>query len=261
MEFFYEVEADNRQFVFFKKKTNIWANTHFHAAVELLFVQEGEFKVVVDGKKKIMRANDACFVDSFLLHQYEWGETGVGFVVLGSAETFKDIFETLGGTPPTFFHFENFTLLDGLQKICTQKYKNEATGYMVFCGALRILLSEISQKVPYSIAQQGKDARFIVQVLKYAGENLTGDLSLQAIAKEFGYSYEYLSRILHSHLFENWKVYVNRLRARRVHMLLQRDTSGASVLQLALDCGFSSSKTFYRAYKKEFGKSPRKNIK
>ena len=261
MEFFYEVEADNSEFIFFKKKTNIWANTHFHAAVELLFVQEGEFKVVVDGKEKIMRANDACFVNSFLLHEYEWGEKGIGFVVIGSTETFKDIFATLGGTPPTFFQFDNFALLDTLQKLSTQKYKNEATRYMVFCGALRILLSEISQKVPYSIVKQGKDARLVGKVLQYAEDNLAADLSLQAIAKEFGYSYEHLSRILHLHLFENWKVYVNRLRARRVHMLLQRNTSGESVLQLAFDCGFSSSKTFYRAYKKEFGKSPYKNIK
>ena len=261
MEFFYESDADNREFIFFKKKLNIGANTHFHAAVELLFVQEGEFSIIVDGKEKIMRANDACFVDSFLLHQYEWGEKGIAFVAIGSTETFKDIFATLGGTPPTFFKFDNFALLDTLQRLSTQKYKDETTRYMVFCSALRILLSEISQKVPYSIVEQGKDTRLVSKVLQYAEENITSDLSLQAIAKHFGYSHEHLSRILHMHLFENWKVYVNRLRARRVHMLLQRATNETSILQLAFDCGFGSSKTFYRAYKKEFGTAPGEKIK
>lgn len=262
MEFFYEIKAENREVVFFKKKTNIGANTHFHGAVELLFVQEGEFQIFVDGKEKIMRANDACFVDSFLLHQYEWGNKGIGYVVIGSTEIFKDIFATLGGTPPTFFQFDNFELLDALQKICQQAYKDEKTRYMVFCGVLRILLAEISKDVPFSVVQPARDSMLVGKVLKYAEENLTSDLSLQTIARQFGYSYEHLSRILHMHLFENWNTYVNRLRARRVHTLLQqRGMDGVSVLQLALDCGFGSSKTFYRAYKKEFGVSPCKNIK
>lgn len=262
VEFFYEVKAEDREVVFFKKKKNIGANTHFHGAIELVFIQEGEFPVVVNGKEKIMRANDACFVDSFLLHQYEWGETGIGYVIIGSTETFKDIFATLGGTPPTFFQFDNFELLDTLQKICQQKYKDEKTRYMVFCSVLRILFAEISQNVSFSIVQPARDEILVGKVLKYAEENITKDLSLQTIAQQFGYSYEHLSRILHMHLFENWNTYVNRLRARRVHTLLQqRGTDGVSVLQIALDCGFGSSKTFYRAYKKEFGVSPCKNIK
>ena len=262
MEFFYEQNAEKKKTVFFKKKTNIGANGHFHGALEMLFVHEGEFLIFVDGKEKIMHANDACFVDSFLLHQYEWGEKGRCYVIIGDADYFKDIFATLGGKPPTFFQFDDFALLDTLHKICTKKYPNEAVEFMVFCGAQRILLSEIAQRVPFSVVEQKRDTILVCNVLKYAEENLTEDLSLQAIAKKFGYSYEHLSRILHMHLYESWSTYVNGLRARRVHALLKKQSvDGLSVLQLALDCGFSSSKTFYRAYKKEFGKPPFQNIK
>ena len=262
MDFFYEQKAENKGNIFFKKKTNIGANTHFHGAVEILFVKEGEFSVFVDGKEKIMHANDACFVDSFLLHRYEWGNKGVAYVILSETETFKDIFAVLGGKPSTFFHFENFDLIHSLYELCQQTYKDEATRFMVFCGSLRILLSEVSQTTPFSIVEQSKDAILVSKVLKYAEENLTNDLSLQTIAKVFGYSYEHLSRVLHMHFSESWKAYVNRLRVKRVHSLLkQRGEDGPSVLQLALDCGFSSSSTFYRAYKKEFGEFPFKNVK
>lgn len=262
MDFFYEQKAEKKETVFFKRKTNIGADAHFHGALEMLFVKEGEFSVSVDGKEKIMRANDACFVDSFLVHRYEWGHRGLGYVILGDAEHFKDIFATLGGTPPTFFHFDNFELLETLFNLCSQKYNNETTRFMVFYGAQRILLSDISQSVPFSVAKPKRDTILVCNVLKYAEENITNDLSLQSLAKKFGYSYEHLSRILHMHLFENWNTYVNRLRARRVHALLQqRNENGSSVLQLALDCGFCSSKTFYRAYKKEFGKPPCQVIK
>lgn len=262
MDFFYEQKAENKGLIFFKKKTNLGADTHFHGAVEMVFVQEGEFPVFVDGKEKIMRKNDACFVDSFLLHRYEWGNKGVCYVVLGETESFKDIFAILGGKPPAFFHFDNFELLHSLSELCKQTYKDEATRYMVFCGALRILLSEVSQKTSFSLVERGKDSILVSQVLKYAEDNLTSDLSLQAVARQFGYSYEHLSRILHLHLSESWKVYVNRLRVRRVHSLLkQRGKDGPSVLQLALDCGFCSSTTFYRAYKREFGGIPCNDIK
>lgn len=262
MEIFYELEAENRKTIFFKRKTNIGANPHFHSAIELLFVQEGEFFVCVDGKETLMHANDACFVDSFLLHQYEWAHKGICYVISADAEVFKEIFKTLKGVPPTFFTFGDFDLLDRLYELCWREYKDEATRYMAFAGALKMLFSQISQNVIFSQPVQKKDSLLVCQALQYAEQNLTGDLSLQAVARHFGYSYEHFSRILHMHLFENWNTYVNRLRVRRAHALLQqRKEGGASVLQIAYDCGFGSAKTFYRSYKKEFGEAPCKKSK
>ena len=57
---------------------------------------------------------------------------------------------------------------------------------------------------------------------------------------------------------ENWKGYINRLRVRHAEQLLRKNKT-ETILQIAFTCGFDSIHTFYRAYKKEFGKAPRRN--
>ena len=82
--------------------------------------------------------------------------------------------------------------------------------------------------------------------------------NLLALSREFGYSREHLSRILGRYLSEGWNGYVNRLRARRAEEMLS-ERPGENVLKIAYECGFESPNTFYRAYRREFGKSPRRS--
>ena len=48
------------------------------------------------------------------------------------------------------------------------------------------------------------------------------------------------------------------LRARAAHTLIESNKN-SSVLDIALSCGFESLNTFYRAYRRVFGKTPLKN--
>ena len=123
--------------------------------------------------------------------------------------------------------------------------------------AVKILFSEISESAPFIPRKADKQSALVCSVLQYAEERLCEDLSLAALARVFNYSQEHLSRVLHGYLSENWCAYVNRLRVRRAETLLKNDPS-LSVLDAAFACGFDSPNTFYRAYKREFGKKPRR---
>jgi AraC-like DNA-binding protein len=49
--------------------------------------------------------------------------------------------------------------------------------------------------------------------------------------------------------------YVNVVRLKNAVLLMRQKKQ--TVTQIAMDCGFSSTRTFYRAFRQEFGCSPK----
>ena len=255
---FYECEAEDLRRFYFAPRGDFETAPHFHGAVEFHFVEEGEQEIIVDGQRKIMRNGDACFCDGFSVHQLSPLQGKSAFCLLFSAEFFAPSFSFFNGKkPPTFFRFDRFELLHNLYTLCGQERENDEARYATFGGVVQLLLGAIAETVPFVSHKTERKNSLICSVLQYAQRHVDKDLSLTAVAKEFGYSHEHLSRILHKYLPENWNTYVNRLRARRTDALLKNDPD-LPVLAAALACGFDSPNTFYRAYKKEFGVSPRK---
>ncbi len=255
---FYKCEAEDLRF-YFARQGDFETAPHFHGAVEFHFVEDGEQEIIVDGKRKIMKSGDACFCDGFSIHQLSALKGKSAFCLLFSPEFFAPSFSFFNGKkPPTFFRFEQFDLLRDLYTLCEKERKNDEARYATLGGAVQLLLGAIAETVPFVVYKTERKNSLICNVLQYAERHVNKNLSLTAVAKEFGYSHEHLSRILHKYLPENWNTYVNRLRARHADALLKKDPQ-LSVLSAAFACGFDSPNTFYRAYKKEFGKSPRRS--
>ena len=255
---FYELSAEKKDYFYFQNKPVLETKTHFHSAVEFLFIQSGTAEAIIDGEKRILQSGDAAFSDGFSVHAYTLSKETVACVVVGAKEYFQPIFKAFGDrTPEKFFRFENFNLLSQLYGLCKKKRNHQACRYEAFAGSVKLLLSEIADTNPLSPKKQDKQTALVCDVLRYAENHLKESLSLPTIAAQIGYSHEHLSRILHRYLNENWKSYVNRLRVRKAEELLKLSPT-SSVLEIAYDCGFDSPNTFYRAYKKEFGTSPRR---
>ncbi|MBE7078719.1 MAG: helix-turn-helix domain-containing protein [Clostridiales bacterium] len=259
---YYEYVADTKNYFFFEKQSAPIVYAHFHSAVEFAFVVEGIQEVLVGGERRILHAGDAFFADGFCVHSHLASKNAKVVALVGDRGYFEPIFQRFDGRlPPKFFRFEDFALLDFLLGICSLNYQNREGRYATNEGCAQIIVGAVAENVPFVNTQQTRHELFICDLLKYAEEHLSEDLSLGALAKIFGYSHEHLSRILHKYLLENWSVYLARLRVRKADRLLKSDPS-LSVLDAALQCGFNSTNTFYRAYKKEFGVPPKriKNI-
>jgi AraC family transcriptional regulator len=90
--------------------------------------------------------------------------------------------------------------------------------------------------------------------LSVAVSRLDGDVSLATLAAEAGLSPFHLHRLFVDVAGETPKAYTQRLRLSRAGVLLL--TSGQSVLEIALGCGFQSHEVFARAFRKRFGMTP-----
>ena len=255
---YYEQQADSKKYFNFRWSEQLPTSAHFHSALEFLFVEKGEQEVLVGGEKRVLKAGEGCFVNRFCIHAYPNVSNASTAVIVGDKRHFDSALSAFHGKkPPTFFCFENMSLLRTLYKLCNQNHPSDGGRYATIEGAMGILLGAIAQNTPFVENVDDKQDALVFDILQYAETHLQDNLSLRAVAKKFGYSYEHLSRLLNKYLRENWTAHVNRLRVIKTQAILESDPTTA-VLPAAFSCGFESANTFYRAYKKEFGVCPKR---
>jgi AraC family transcriptional regulator len=93
------------------------------------------------------------------------------------------------------------------------------------------------------------------QVVAYVAGHLDEDLSLTALSRRAGLSPFHLHRVFSNAVGETPKHLTFRLRLARAAVLLL--TTGDSVLDVSLSCGFQSHEVFCRAFRRRFGMTPR----
>ena len=97
-------------------------------------------------------------------------------------------------------------------------------------------------------------AQRINRVIDYLRGNLDRQLKLEELAKVACFSEFHFHRIFSAVSGETLNNFTNRLRLEKAARLLRY--SGQSLTDIALDCGFSSSATFSRAFRSGYETSP-----
>ncbi len=95
----------------------------------------------------------------------------------------------------------------------------------------------------------------VQRMIDWLEQNLSGEAGLLQLSRHVGYSPWYCSALFHQVSGMTLKSYASRRRLAAAALAL-RD-SGARILDIALDSGFSSQEAFTRAFKEAFGCTPR----
>ena len=94
----------------------------------------------------------------------------------------------------------------------------------------------------------------INRALDYIEANLAGDLSLVTLARVANFSPFHFHRIFRSIIGETLNQFIQRRRLEKAAFFLLANPARL-ITEIALDCGFSGSSTFARAFKEMFGVS------
>ncbi len=103
-----------------------------------------------------------------------------------------------------------------------------------------------------------KEADAAVSILKYINKHLTENLSMDMLAERFFLSKVHINRIVKKSIGVTVWAYVSAKRLLLARELLQ---AGVVPTKVYLQCGFSDYTTFYRAYVKHYGVSPKADKK
>ena len=111
------------------------------------------------------------------------------------------------------------------------------------------------ESVPGQTTQANSEyAQRINRVIDYLSENLDRQVKLEELAKVACFSEFHFHRIFRAVSGETLNNFTNRLRLEKAARLLRY--SDQSLTDIALDCGFSSSATFSRAFRSGYDTSP-----
>lgn len=93
----------------------------------------------------------------------------------------------------------------------------------------------------------------IRELVDYIEEHYSSNFTLEDLAKKFGYTTTYLSRLMKENVGINYYEYLSRCRLREaVNLLSGQD----KIAEIALNVGFSDVRSFNNMFKKHFGLTP-----
>ena len=100
-----------------------------------------------------------------------------------------------------------------------------------------------------------ENTQLILNAVNFAKENATDNgISVEAVAKNAGFSIDYFNRIFLSHTGFTVTGYISYIRLKHAAFLLR--TTDKSVLDIALQIGYDSHEGFTKAFKKKYGVTP-----
>ena len=88
----------------------------------------------------------------------------------------------------------------------------------------------------------------------YIRSNMEKDLEMDGVAKALGYSYSYFSRAINKIAGFGFNALLAMIRIEKAKRLLRETTK--TILEIVIECGFGSERSFYRQFKETTGVSP-----
>ena len=263
----------NKQFEVFhyrdKKPDNV--GIHHHDFFEVYFFLSGRVSFKVEGKTYHLEPGDLLLINPQELHQPEIGaDTLYERIVLWIDRTYLgNLCNAAGVDLASCFDTENpahtnllrpsklrraaiSQLLDRL----AQEYYNDELGSFAYAqGLLTQFMVELNRLAQYSgPVQKWEEPDLVSQVLSYIGNHYHENITLESLAAEFFVSKYHLSHEFSHRVGTSIYRYVIFRRLLQARELIAAGQTPGEVYQ---SCGFGDYANFYRAFKGEYGISPR----
>lgn len=231
---------------------------HWHHEVEIVLVLEGQLTMGVNQKEMVLVPGDIGVSASQDIHYYRRGASqivvvivhpdlvprGAGWLVAPQDHGLDRRFRDQGAA-------ELLVAIAREVEAQDQDWKAAVLGHTQALSALvgRHLFPPTATAAPPPGHQRMQKA------LAYLQEHFREDLTLEAVAREVALSPWAFSHRFSSTAGRNFRAYLNGLRVREARRLLA--DPHRKVIDVALDCGFTSLRSFNRAYRDETGTTPR----
>lgn len=246
---------------------------HHHDFYEVYYLLDGAVEYWVDGRIIRMQPGDLLLINPQELHRPILDQTSVVYeriVLWINREYLENLFAgqiRLSGcfdtSLPTHAHLirpaasERTALTARMGELVREFYSRDFGGELCAYGLFLQFMVQLNRMALHTDGQQEETQQLsplVQQTLHYISEHIHEEMSLESIAGQF-----YVSKYHLSHAFSR-EVGVSVYRyimMRRLLMARQMLSAGESAGQVCRNCGFSDYTSFYRAFKSEYGVSPR----
>lgn len=233
---------------------------HIHPHLELIYVKSGASIATADNKKYRLGDGDLFLTFPNQIHFYH-DETSIdAYMLIFAPDLFsdlKDIFQNKTPISPVL-HEDQLPgdIAERLVNIRERLNSDDHFSRICAKGGLLSLLGEILPQMALTDTQADQDS--IKRLLIYCTENYLEPLSLDILSSELHLNKYYISHIFQERMNMSYKDFINRLRVEHACNLLTKD---AHVTEVAYASGFTTIRTFNRAFLKHMGMTPREYVR
>lgn len=255
----YEYMRDSRQTFNCWEVVNNKFWPHFHSSIELIYVTGGELKVTLNGQLYNLHENQVFIIPSYCIHSYDtedYSKAYIAIIPLDSIPTYKTLLARKTFIKPLIDNSPNAEELLHLFKVLClyDSDNNEQILAGIRKGYSYALLGLLIKESGLTDSENNRTISLAQEILLFLQDNYLKPVNLEETAAHFGYSKSRFSHIFNDYFDCSLVDYINGLRSRHALKLLQETTD--TVTDIALSCGFDSTRTFYRAFYKAFGCTP-----
>ena len=255
MEGYFEVFRDLNFSMHLATEINNNFDAHYHSNIEITFVEEGEIEITVGKYTDVLKAGELSVADSYDCHSYttpKYSKTKIMIIPLEMVGSFARLSKQRTFSYP-FCRDKKVTteiakMISGLER-ADENNALASKGYLYVILGLLCASLGVRERAG---AEGGAGA--MRDMLLYIEQHFRESVTISLLAKKFGYNRDYLSRLFNSTLGIGFRKHVNILRSRSAANLL-RDT-GDPISDIAYSSGFSSQRTFNRAFRDLYGVTP-----
>lgn len=230
---------------------------HLHEYSEVLYCQNGEGTVTVNGKQIRLYRRQFVWLPPNYVHQFDFQNAEVICAVF-SNDLIPLFFQQLAKKRLVVTALEAGELHPILAGLHQLKKEN----YVLISGYLNLIGAKVLAESQLEAATQS-DFPLYQKVITYLAEHYTEDITLSTLAQLFGYNEKYLSHALHTLTGIHFRQFLTFYRVNHAKQLLQSQPD-RSIAEIAMQSGFAAMNTFQRAFKDVCGITPseyRKNIR
>lgn len=119
---------------------------------------------------------------------------------------------------------------------------------------LRDVVARLSRPSACDLANVDQKAHLVARIREYIDSNYAAPISVQATARAFGRTPNYVSHVFHETTGQTFLGYLQRLRVAHAKTLLE--TTDDTVESVALDVGYQTSWYFIKVFKRASGVTP-----
>ena len=238
--------------------------SHCHSDYEIIYVVDGKGRYVLEGVEYELCANTLMVFCPNQFHYVDVSPKCVyhrhvirfdkSFLRKDSEYLVKRLDEKISGAGNFYSAMDiPVSVLSVFERLNNLSLLPEAEAKIMtkmLLGELLVLLSVASPT-----ENKEKNEPLGEKVVRYLNENISADLSLDELAKRFSVSKFYLCRAFKAHNGVSVAGYISN---KRIMLAKKMIDSGESASNAALRVGFGDYSSFYRAYKKTLGHSPKK---
>lgn len=239
---------------------------HWHVEYEMIIVKKGQLKLILDGKSFYVNEGESAFISGGVVHGGIPEECEYYCIVFDLASLFKDVALCSKSVAIFLTNADCFTGIYGaerkqsaIMREILYSMQNRDNGYdLNVIGLLwKLLGAFVSEPVISEGEQINKSQRQkLKDVLSYIRKNIDKNITLEELAQVSGMSPRYFCRVFKSMTGRTPIEYVNYYRIETASQMLI--TTGESVTDIALNCGFNDMSYFSKMFKKLKGISPSK---